>query len=79
MYLNTAETGELDKLKECLANGVPLTYASNLGVTALHMAAISGQPHIVEFLIGKGADLKGMLTERARGSAVGREGLWNAM
>ena len=56
-YMYAARTGDLEGMKECIAEGVPLNYQDSLGNTALHMACANRFEAIVVFLLDQRADV----------------------
>lgn len=56
-YLYSARTGDLEGMKECLEEGVPLDYQDQLGNTALHMACANKFDAIVVFLLEQRANV----------------------
>ena len=58
-FLNAVENGEVDLVRECLKNGVPISLTNAVGVTALHTAALSAQLETAQFLLDNGADIQG--------------------
>lgn len=58
-FFNAAWDGNVPRLREILEGHSDLTNAYNReGWTALQIAAYTGQPEAVQFLLGKGADLR---------------------
>ncbi len=54
--MKVAESGDLGKVKELIANGVKVNEKSEYGATALVFASSKGQTKIIEYLLSKGAD-----------------------
>ncbi|MHC4558379.1 MAG: ankyrin repeat domain-containing protein [Planctomycetota bacterium] len=54
-YHLAAYTGDIEKLKKSLQEGINVNMPGDCESTALHFAACSGKKETVEFLIGKGA------------------------
>lgn len=54
--LSAAESGDLDRVKQLLKNGVAVDAAHEDGITALMVAVLRGHYRIVDFLVLKGAD-----------------------
>ena len=56
-----AYMGDMEKLKQCLQDGIDINSQKDFGCTALHAAANGSKKDVVEFLISKGAtvDAKG--------------------
>jgi len=55
--LASAERGQVDQVRECLAHGADLNVRGEGGVTPLILAAREGHLAIVEMLLGAGADV----------------------
>lgn len=58
---HAAYMGDIEKVKQCLQDGIDINSQEEFGCTALHAAANGGDKDVVEYLIGKGAtvDAKG--------------------
>ena len=52
-----ANTGNIETVKQHLADGADVNAKSKFGRTPLHHAAVDGRKEIVELLIAKGADV----------------------
>ena len=56
--LMSARGGDLDAVKECLAEEVPINHQdAEVGNSALHLACANGHKDVVEFLLDAGADI----------------------
>ena len=56
--LMSARGGDLDAIKECLAEEVPINHQDEeMKNSALHLAAANGHQEVVEFLLDAGADI----------------------
>ena len=56
--LQSARLGELDAIKECLAEEVPINFQDEeAGNSALHLASANGYKEIVEYLLDNGAEI----------------------
>ena len=55
--IQAAKTGNLDDVKFALREGCKLADRSDKNETALHLAAVWGHPHVVEYLIQEGIDV----------------------
>ena len=54
--LLSARQGDLDAVKECMAEDVPVDHVDEeMGNTALHLASANGVADVVAFLLAKGA------------------------
>ena len=53
-----AYLGELAKVKEYLTGGAGINQKEEAGLTSLHCAVSGGHKDVVEYLIGKGADMR---------------------
>lgn len=49
--------GELDEVQQLVAAGANVNFSGSCGFTPLHAASIQGATHVVQFLLGHGADL----------------------
>ena len=56
---NATEEGNIEAVKQAIANGVDVNAKNNDGWTPLHGAAANGHKEIVELLIAEGADING--------------------
>ncbi|MCS3432661.1 ankyrin repeat domain-containing protein [Klebsiella sp. BIGb0407] len=56
-FLTAAEQGQLEKLKECLDNGVDINVTNRQGRTAIINASLNKHYESVSFLINAGADI----------------------
>ena len=54
-----ANTGNIEAVKQHLADGVDVNVTADGGFTALHFAASEGHKEVVELLIATGADVNG--------------------
>ena len=59
VFLDAAENGELDVLKECIGKGVSPSHTTAEGVTGLHSAALGGHIEIIKYLLSKGVPING--------------------
>jgi ankyrin repeat protein len=55
--LTATETGDLAQMRRLLAQGANLNTRTPQGWTSLHVAAIGGDPTVVELLLQHGADV----------------------
>ena len=56
--LQSARLGELEAIKECLAEEVPINFQDDdAGNSALHLACANGYKEIVEYLLDNGAEI----------------------
>ena len=59
--LMSARGGDLDAVKECLAEDVPINHQDvEMGNSALHLACANGHKEVVEFLLDAGADINSL-------------------
>lgn len=56
---DAAKNGDLGRLKQLIAQGVPVNSKDAAGLTPLHFAAYNGRTDVVEWLITKGAEVDG--------------------
>lgn len=57
--LLSSRHGDLDAIKECLLEEVPLDHIDpEMGNTALHLASANGNIEVVKFLLEQGAESK---------------------
>lgn len=56
-FLTAAEQGQLEKLKECLANGVDINVTNRQGRTAIINASLNRHYECISLLIEAGADI----------------------
>ena len=56
--LDAAEKGNIEAVKQAIADGADVNAKDKKGATPLHLAAIEGHKEIAELLIAKGADVK---------------------
>ena len=68
-FFEAAEAGDLSRLRELIAQGVPVDARNDRGWTALMVSAKSSRRDAVSFLIEKGADVNARST-RAAGNTV---------
>ena len=67
--LDCARVGDLDGVKEALAEEVPVDFTDpELGNSALHNASANGQTAIIELLLEAGADIN--LANKSKNSAL---------
>ena len=67
--LDCARAGDLDGVKEALAEEVPVDFTDpELGNSALHNASANGQTAIIELLLQAGADIN--LANKSKNSAL---------
>jgi ankyrin repeat protein len=59
-----ANTGNIEAVKQHLADGVDVNVTADGGFTALHGAVISGHKELIELLIAKGANVNAMTEDR---------------
>jgi ankyrin repeat protein len=60
-FVRAADAGDLDKVNELIAAGVPPDAANKLGVTALYCAAGEGRVDVAEALLAAGADVNAIM------------------
>ncbi len=53
----SARSGDLDAIKECLGEGVPIDYQDKDMNSALHLACANGYKEVVEFLLNRDANI----------------------
>jgi ankyrin repeat protein len=58
LLLQAAERGNISLLEACMEAGIPLETKADDGSTALHCAARAGQTATVQYLLGKGAQVR---------------------
>jgi len=56
-FLNAAELGNLENLKQCLSDGVDINATNRQGRTAVTLASLHKKYDCVEYLIAAGADI----------------------
>ena len=61
----TAEAGNIEAVKQQIANGADVNAKDKYGRTTLHAAAVGGSKEVVELLIAKGADVNAKYEECA--------------
>ena len=67
--LDCARAGDLEGVKEALAEEVPVDFTDpELGNSALHNASANGQTAMIELLLHAGADIN--LTNKSKNSAL---------
>ncbi len=52
-----AQTGDLDKVREFIADGIDVNVKNSIGTTPLYLAVTGGHKEMVELLVVKGADV----------------------
>ncbi|SVB31681.1 uncharacterized protein METZ01_LOCUS184535, partial [marine metagenome] len=57
LIIQTAEDGDIEAVKQRLAEGADVNVINNFGETALHKASAEGHGEIVELLVANGADV----------------------
>ena len=57
MLFHAADEGDLSTVQSLVERGVDVNASGELGLTALHAAAIMGRKEVVEFLLAKGANI----------------------
>jgi len=56
-FINTAREGNIEKIKESIANGVDVNLQNNEGITALRWASENGHLEVVKYLVANEADI----------------------
>ena len=56
-FIMSARSGDIEAIKECLLEEVPINYQDDTGNCALHMAAANNHEDVVRFLLEHGASV----------------------